>query len=762
MNAVNGVIIGLEVHVQLNKLRSKLFCPCSTQYHDSLPNTHVCPTCLGLPGALPRINRSAVECAIKVALALNCDVQEKTLFYRKNYFYPDLPRGFQISQYDFPLASGGTITIDAEDGSEKKVRITRVHMEEDPGRLAYKGAIDAATYSLVDYNRSGMSLLEVVTEPDMNSPKEARRFLNKLRSILEYLDVFDGNLEGAMRVDANISLATGAEVGVDATTGIQKKLEGELLLLIKKPTFKKDGSAECFFKKQLSDRDVKVYTVLHPASVYQLEQIIAGVYGTVSYPLKFSVSEWHDTVKNMLYHDFSVVGNRTEVKNISSYKGVEKALLFEITRQKNLRRRGVKVVQETRHFDEARGVTMSLRMKETEEDYRYFPEPDLVPMKVKDWTASVKLPELPEAKRARFVKQYGISDYHAKVLTSELKLANFFEKVASQVDAKLAATWIADVLKGELNYRDEHFIATCKIAEKPEIVAPDLKELRVQPDLGVTFRPDLTARDKDGRMVLIEVNTDLVDKDDLLRIKRQIEIIRQKYPKESIRMFLAGSSLADDVEDEMGNLGINFCQISVEELIAGKSYDVDLVKPEYMIDMLRMLQSGEITEKGAVEVIRTLLDEGGTPRKIIERKGLSKVGKDEVDGAIEEVLRENQKAVTDYEEGKKEALNFIVGQVMKKTRGRVDAAYVQKGLGAQDFRDELYRIFAEAHRQGKPYVDVKSSELHERVGVYPKPDHRMPVCCGVMWGEMKSGDEVLYKPPSGQGAKLAIRYKLPR
>jgi aspartyl-tRNA(Asn)/glutamyl-tRNA(Gln) amidotransferase subunit B len=582
MNAVNGVIIGLEVHVQLNKLRSKLFCPCSTQYHDSLPNTHVCPTCLGLPGALPRINRSAVECAIKVALALNCDVQEKTLFYRKNYFYPDLPRGFQISQYDFPLASGGTITIDAEDGSEKKVRITRVHMEEDPGRLAYKGAIDAATYSLVDYNRSGMSLLEVVTEPDMNSPKEARRFLNKLRSILEYLDVFDGNLEGAMRVDANISLAGGA---------------------------------------------------------------------------------------------------RAEVKNISSYKGVEKALLFEITRQRNLRRRGVKIVQETRHFDEARGVTMSLRMKETEEDYRYFPEPDLVPMKVKDWTASVKLPELPEAKRARFVKQYGISDYHAKVLTSELKLANFFEKVASQVDAKLAATWIADVLKGELNYRDEHFIATCKIAEKPEIVAPDLKELRVQPDLGVTFRPDLTARDKDGRMVLIEVNTDLVDKDDLLRIKRQIEIIRQKYPKENIRMFLAGSSLADDVEDEMGNLGINFCQISVEELIAGKSYDVDLVKPEYMIDMLRMLQSGEITEKGAVEVIRTLLDEGGTPRKIIERKGLSKVGVDEVDKAIMEVVQnEGQKAMEDYRSGKAEALNFIVGQVMKKTRGRADAAYVRKKL----------------------------------------------------------------------------------
>ncbi|MDD1721272.1 MAG: Asp-tRNA(Asn)/Glu-tRNA(Gln) amidotransferase subunit GatB, partial [Euryarchaeota archaeon] len=348
------VVIGLEVHVQLTT-QSKLFCGCSTRYQDSEPNTHTCPICLGLPGSLPVINEMAIIYAERVATALNCTVQ-RTQFYRKNYFYPDLPKGFQISQYDFPLGTNGYLTVDTE-GHERRIRIKRVHLEEDPGKLTYRGTIEKAQYSLIDYNRSGVPLLEVVTEPDLRAPKEARRFLNKLKNILEYLDVFDGNLEGSLRVDANIS--------------------------------------------------------------------IAG-------------------------------GQRAEVKNISSYKGVEKALLFEISRQKNLLRRGIHISQETRHFDEARGITISLRSKEQEHDYRYFPEPDLVPIDPEpliEQFPQKKVVELPDLKRRRFKQQYGISDYLAKVLTGSNALADYYEAVAERVNPLVAATWIVDILQGELNYR---------------------------------------------------------------------------------------------------------------------------------------------------------------------------------------------------------------------------------------------------------------------------------------------------------------------
>ena len=352
----DGVMIGLEVHVQLNKLKTKVFCGCSTDYHNDPPNSHVCPVCLGLPGSLPVINRKAVEAAIKIGLALNCKVEEHTQFYRKNYYYPDLPKGFQITQYDFPISSGGYIMIEGEDG-EHRVGITRAHMEEDPGRLVHEGTIDKSKYTLIDYNRSGMALIEIVSDPDMRSPKEARRYLDKLRNILEYLDIFDGDLEGALRVDANISI---------------------------------------------------------------------------------------------------MGGQRAEIKNISSHKGAERALLFEIVRQKNVLRRGGVVVQETRHFDEAREITLSMRSKEEAHDYRYFPEPDLVPLKISGWAPAIKatLPELPDARRMRFVEQYGITDDHAKALTSERKVAIFYEEVAKIADPKTAAVWICDVLKGELNYRD--------------------------------------------------------------------------------------------------------------------------------------------------------------------------------------------------------------------------------------------------------------------------------------------------------------------
>jgi aspartyl-tRNA(Asn)/glutamyl-tRNA(Gln) amidotransferase subunit B len=459
-----GVMIGLEIHVQLNKLNTKIFCGCPLDYHDDEPNTHTCPVCLGLPGSLPVINRKAVEYSIKVGLALGCYIEEHTQFYRKNYYYPDLPKGFQITQYDYPIASRGYINIEGEDG-EVRIRINRAHMEEDPGRLVHEGgSIERSKYTLIDYNRSGVALLEIVTEPDIRSPKEARRFLDKLRNILEYLDVVDTTLEGSMRVDANISLSG---------------------------------------------------------------------------------------------------GSRSEVKNISSHKGAERALLFEIVRQKNLLRRGGKVVQETRHFDEARGVTVSLRTKEEAHDYRYFPEADLVSLRVADWAPGIAktLPELPDARRERFVSQYGITDDHAKSLTSEKKVADFYEQVAAEVDSKLAAVWIADVLKGELNYRD---------------------------------------------------------------------------------------------------LGI------------------DAFASANMVKLVKLLAGDQITEQSGVEVIRTILDEGGTPDEVVAEKGLLKAGGDLVTAAVEEAITENPQAVEDYRSGKQEAVNFLMGQVMKKTKGRADAKEVRK------------------------------------------------------------------------------------
>ncbi len=462
---MDDVIIGLEIHVQLNRLQSKMFCSCSTAYHDSLPNSHTCPVCLGLPGSLPVINKKAVEYGIKVGLALNCKIEEETLFYRKNYYYPDLPKGFQISQYDYPLAVQGHIMILGDNGAERNIRINRAHMEEDPGRLVHAGTIDKAKYTMVDYNRCGMPLLEVVTEPDLCSPKEARVFLDKLKSILDYLDVFDGTQEGSMRIDANISLKG---------------------------------------------------------------------------------------------------GDRSEVKNITGFKGVEKALSYEITRQKNLQRRNIKVVQETRHFDELRNITVSIRSKVGAHDYRYFPECDLTVLRIAPWVPAIRaaLPELPDVKRERFVKQYSLADDHAKSLTSEIKLANFYEAVATLAAPKLAAVWIADVLKGELNYRD----------------------------LGI----------------------------------------------ESFR-------------------------------------------DEHMAEIVQMLEQSKISEDGAVQIIRELLDKkGGTPGEIVLALGLCRAEDDAVQKAVREAVAQSAAAVADYRAGSERALNFVVGLVMKKTRGKADAGEVHR------------------------------------------------------------------------------------
>ncbi|MEM3546340.1 MAG: Asp-tRNA(Asn)/Glu-tRNA(Gln) amidotransferase subunit GatB [Candidatus Bathyarchaeia archaeon] len=362
--AFKTVKIGLEVHCQLTNLKSKLFCPCPTDYRGKPPNTNVCPVCMGEPGTLPVLNREALRSAVMIALALHSDVSRFTYFTRKNYFYPDMAKNFQISQYDgvggAPLAKGGRVVL----SNGKTVRIRRIQLEEDPARIVYEGSIDTAPSALIDYNRHGIALVEIVTEPDISSPEEARLFLQKLRSILEHLGVFDGELEGAMRCDANISL---------------------------------EGSV------------------------------------------------------------------RVEIKNISSYKEVERALMFEITRQSSLLSRGIKIARETRFWDERRRITVSLRTKETEEDYRYFPEPDLPPIVLTDeFIDEVKrsLPMLPDERRRIFIEKYGVSEQNADVLVSDKALADFYEKClehyskAQELSSLIVGDFLAQLHSLNISIRD--------------------------------------------------------------------------------------------------------------------------------------------------------------------------------------------------------------------------------------------------------------------------------------------------------------------
>jgi aspartyl-tRNA(Asn)/glutamyl-tRNA(Gln) amidotransferase subunit B len=316
------------------------------------------------------LNEAAVEAAVKVGKALDATIPEETRFHRKNYYYPDLPKNFQITQYDEPICQDGRLGFTVE-GERRSVGIRRAHLEEDPGSLRHKGgSIDTAEYTLVDYNRAGVPLMEVVTEPDFRGPEEVRAFLSKLEEVLEYLGVFDASRDGSLRIDANLSV-------VDSGT-----LEGKI-----------DRAA--------------------------LE-----------------------------------AANRTEVKNISSHKGAEKALSYEAQRQKNAIKRGQEVEQETRHWDESRGITVSMRSKEEEKDYRYFREADLPPLQVRGWKEEIEIPELPDARRERFQREYGLSAEAADKLTSTKQVADFYEAVASEFDPNLAATWVADELLGELNYRD--------------------------------------------------------------------------------------------------------------------------------------------------------------------------------------------------------------------------------------------------------------------------------------------------------------------
>ncbi|HOJ69233.1 MAG TPA: Asp-tRNA(Asn)/Glu-tRNA(Gln) amidotransferase subunit GatB [Candidatus Hydrogenedentes bacterium] len=349
-------VIGMEVHVEINS-RSKVFCACSTDFH-SPPNTNVCPVCLGMPGALPVLNRDMVEKSVMVGLALNCQISRWSKMDRKNYFYPDLAKNYQISQYDLPLCHHGWIDIEV-DGEVRRIRITRAHMEEDTARNTHT---IAGGMSGVDFNRSGVPLLEIVTEPDIRNAREAYAYLTALKQLLQYLDVSDCNMEeGSLRAEANVSVRP---VG--------------------------------------SDR----------------------------------------------------LGTKTEIKNVASFSGVQKAIDHEIHRQIEVIRSGGTIVQETRGWDPDRGVTFSQRAKESAHDYRYFPEPDLVPVVVDEaWEERIRqrLPEFPSDRRKRLMTQYGLSAYDAIVLTQTRPMADYYETMLARgVDPKKAANWLMVELQGRL------------------------------------------------------------------------------------------------------------------------------------------------------------------------------------------------------------------------------------------------------------------------------------------------------------------------
>jgi aspartyl-tRNA(Asn)/glutamyl-tRNA(Gln) amidotransferase subunit B len=364
-------VIGLEVHAQM-LTRSKIFCTCSTAFGGD-PNTHACPVCTGQPGSLPVLNQKVVEYTIRAALATHCAIAPYSLFARKNYFYPDLPKGYQISQYELPLSSDGFVDIQVDE-NKKRIGIIRIHMEEDAGKLMHDLSTERGAHSYVDFNRTGVPLIEIVSAPEMHNPEEAAAYLRKLRSILMFLDICDGNMEeGSFRCDANISL----------------RPKGQKTL-----------------------------------------------------------------------------GVKTELKNMNSFRNVQRALDYEIRRQTALLDQGDRIIQETRLWDAARGVTSSMRGKEEAHDYRYFPDPDLVPIVVDpEWVTAIKagLPELPDRKKERFIREYGIPEYDAEVLTSSKPLANYYE-ACLQVYAKpkIVSNWIMSELLRELK-RDEREIEECPV-----------------------------------------------------------------------------------------------------------------------------------------------------------------------------------------------------------------------------------------------------------------------------------------------------------
>jgi len=484
-------IIGLEVHTQL-RTESKMFCRCSADYADAPPNTHVCPVCLGMPGVLPTINRQAIEYTMMTALALNCTVSESTKFDRKNYPYPDLMKGYQISQYDAPIGRKGWFIIQV-DGQDKRVEITRVHLEEDVAKLLHRTSMEEA-YSLVDVNRSGVPLMEIVGEPDLRSPEEARQYLIKLHSVLQYLDVSTANMEeGSFRCDANVSI-------------------------------RPEGSPELMTK--------------------------------------------------------------VEVKNMNSFKAVYRALEYEVKRQVKVAEEGKRLVQETRGWVEEKGVTVAQRSKEYAHDYRYFSEPDLPPLVLsQDWVEEIRsrLPELPEARRDRFMTEYGLSRYDADLLTGSNLMADYFE----------------DCLKTETH-------RSLPPAERAKMVANWL--------LGEVSR------------IMNADNIDIID------FKKKVS------PDKLVKLAILSSG-------EMVSSG------------------------------------GMVTSSTAKLVLEEMYKTGNDATDIISQRGLSQISDTTaIEEAANRVIAANVKPVADYKAGKEQALKFLVGQVMKATRGRANPQIVNELL----------------------------------------------------------------------------------
>lgn len=465
-------VIGLEVHAEL-LTKTKIFCSCSTEF-GSEANTHVCPVCLGLPGTLPVLNKKVVEFAVKAGLALNCDISNFSKMDRKNYFYPDLPKAYQISQYDLPLCKNGYIEIELSNGEKKRIGLTRIHIEEDAGKLLHEN-VDG---SLVDYNRTGVPLIEIVSDPDIRTPEEAYLYLTKLKSILEYSEVSDCKMqEGSLRVDTNISV---------------------------RPVNSK----------------------------------------------KF--------------------GTKIEMKNINSFRAVERALAYEIKRQSKVYENGDNVIQETRRWDDQKGITEVMRSKEEAHDYRYFPDPDLVPIIISDeWREEIRrsLPEMPEHKKARFIKQYDIPEYDASIITSSKPLADFFEKcVTEYASAKTISNWIM------------------------------------------------------GEMMRLLKET-------------------------------------------------------------GKEIDEMPIKPHQMASLLKLIDKKVITGSIAKTVFEDMFNTGKDPEKIVDEKGLKQMSDvSQLREIAIKIINDNPKSVDDYKKGKDKAIGYLVGQMMKATRGKANPQLANKLL----------------------------------------------------------------------------------
>ncbi len=463
-------VIGLEVHIQL-LTKTKIFCNCSTDF-GAPPNTHVCPVCMGMPGVLPVLNKKVVEYAIKLGLALGCDINKFSRFARKNYFYPDLPKGYQISQFELPILENGSVEIYIN-GEYKKVALERIHMEEDAGKTVHR-----PDGSYVDYNRAGVPLLEIVSKPVMHTHDEAGEYLRSLRKIVRYLGICDGNMEeGSLRCDANVSV----------------RLKGETKL-----------------------------------------------------------------------------GTKTELKNMNSFKHVEKALEYEIERQIEVLEEGGKVEQQTRLWDEKQGITKPMRSKEESFEYRYFPEPDLVPLMIEEsWIERLKsqIPELPRKKLERFVLQYGIKEDDARILTDEKDLADYFEKSAKGYkNPQAIANWILSELLGYLNRENK-----------------EIKETAIKP----------------------------------AQIKELVELV----------------------------------------------------------------DNGTISGKIAKSIFKDMYQTGKNPKDIVDEKGLVQItDRSALEGIVEDVVKNNPKAVEQYKSGKKNAVGFFVGQVMKATKGKANPKLVNEIL----------------------------------------------------------------------------------